>query len=106
MELKEATEKIMPFTKSDEIVNCSSSSCYNKTARYFIECKNNFTESIYAGQCCEDCLPKAIKNDFKIVGYIVYPVAIEKTLPERKNNADFGNPSGIFDMKSLMEEGS
>ena len=68
MELKETTEKIMPFTKSDEIVNCSKTSCYDKTARYFIECKNNFTESIYCGHCCEDCLPKAIKDDFKITG--------------------------------------
>ena len=92
----------MPFTIFGKPEECSRTSCQN-LPRYFIECKNNFTESIYVGQCCDKCLPKAIEDDYKITGYLVYSDEIEKNLPERKTNADFGHPSGIFDMKSLLD---
>jgi len=93
----------LPYTECSVIEECSKNNCHN-IARYFIQCHNNYTGSIYAGHCCDICLPKAIKNDFKIVGYLTYPNRIEITLPKRKTNADFGNPTGIFDMKSIYDE--
>ncbi len=92
----------MPFTRLGKEEECSRTSCQD-LARYFIECKNNFTESIYVGQCCDECLPKAIKDDYKITGYLVYSDELEANLPDRKTNADFGYPSGIFDMQSLLD---
>jgi len=94
----------MPYTSAHKQIDCTKTGCYGKRARYFIECKNNWTSTTYTGQACEDCLLGAIENDYKITGYIIYPNVVEQFLTQRKTNADFGHPTGIWDMKGMLEE--
>lgn len=98
------SEEKLPFTENKEYVDCSANNCNRGRARYFIDCKNNWTGSTYLGHVCDKCLPKAIEDSYKITGYIVYPEAIEQFLTPRKTNADYGNPSGVWDMKGMLEE--
>ena len=58
-------------------MKCSNNDCSNK-AKFPIIATSDFTGSIFLGKVCEICLPKALKEGYKITDIII---DLDKPLP-------------------------